>query len=164
MADYLSHTHDWNCIFCKIVDGTISTPGIFREDDQFIAFLSKYPSVEWFTVVIPKQHYGSDCLQLPDNILQQFIVAAKKISEILLNYFDDIGRVWLIMEGTGIDHAHIKLIPMHGTAHMKEWIRKQYLSNREDYFTEYPWYLISTDWPEGNENKLRVLAENLKNT
>lgn len=164
MAQYSSHTVQWDCVFCKIVDGTIQTPGIFWEDEYFMAFLSRYPSVEWFTVVIPKQHYGSDVLAMPDDILQQFILEAKKVSNILLNHFDDVGRVWLIMEGTGIDHAHIKLIPMHHTAHMKQGIRKQYLSSREDYFSEYPWYLISTDWPEWDERKLRQLANKLKNS
>jgi len=58
---------------------------------------------------------NSDVLSLPDDILQEFILTAKHVSTTLLHHFDDVGRIGLIMEGTGIDHAHIKLIPMHGT-------------------------------------------------
>ena len=65
------------------------------------------------------------------------------------------------MEGTGIDHAHIKLIPMHGTAHLKKsW--KQHLSGRSDYFRKYPGYIISTDGPKADAEKLRTLANKLK--
>lgn len=162
MADYKPKTDKGECIFCKIIDGAIKTPGVFWEDDEFMAFLSTWPSVEGFTVLVPKEHYGSDCLAMPDDILQKFIIAAKKVSKVLLRYFENVGRVGIIMEGTGIDHAHIKLVPMHGTGHMKKGIWKQYLSGRSDYFEKYEGYIISTDGPKADEQKIRKLAENLR--
>lgn len=162
MTQYEHQTPEWNCMFCAIVQGSAQTPGIFREDENFMAFLTKYPSTPWNTVVIPKQHFGSDVLAMPDQILQQFIIAAKKVANILENFYPQVGRIGLIMEWTGINHAHIKLIPMHDTWHMKQWIRKQYLSDREDYFTQYPWYLISTDWPEADHDELAQLVAQLR--
>ena len=35
-----------DCIFCEILNGNIKTAGIFREDEEFMAFLSTWPSVE----------------------------------------------------------------------------------------------------------------------
>lgn len=162
MAEYKSSTEEGKCIFCEIIAGRIQTPGIFWEDQNFMAFLSTWPSVEGFTVVVPKKHFGSDVLALPDENLQDFIIAAKKVSQILLKGFEDVGRVGLIMEGTGVNHAHIKLIPMHGTEHMKRGEWKQHLSGRSDYFEKYPGYLISTDGPKGDPEKLKALAEKLK--
>ena len=162
MANYKSSTNEGKCIFCEIIKGNIQTPGIFYEDNEFMAFLSMWPSVEGFTVVVPKEHHSSDCLAMPDDVLQKFILAAKKVSNILLNYFEDVGRVGLIMEGTGVDHAHIKLVPMHGTDHMKKGIWKQYLSNRSDYFEKYEGYIISTDGPKADPEKLRNLAKKLR--
>jgi len=162
MADYKSKTDKGECIFCKIIDGGIKTPGIFWGNNEFMAFLSTWPSVAGFTVVVPKEHYGSDCLAMPDDVLQRFIVVAKKVSEVLLKHFEDVGRVGLIMEGTGVDHAHIKLVPMHGTGHMKEGVWKQYLSGRSDYFEKYEGYIISTDGPKADEQKIRELAEKLR--
>jgi diadenosine tetraphosphate (Ap4A) HIT family hydrolase len=162
MADYPSTTASGACIFCKIITREIGTPGIFWEDENFMAFLSAWPSVEGFTVVVPKTHHGSDVLAMPDAELQEFILAAKHCSQILLRHFTDAGRVGLIMEGTGVDHAHIKLIPMHGTAHMREGIWKQYLSGRSDYFEKYEGYLISTDGPKADPERLRALAEALR--
>ena len=118
MAHYESKTHDGNCIFCKIVSGDIPAAQ-YWEDNEFMAFLSIDPNTPGFSCVIPKSHYGSDCLRLPDDLLRRFILAAKNVAGILERHYADVGRVGLVMEGTGIDHAHIKLVPMHGTEHMK---------------------------------------------
>lgn len=162
MADYKSTTSQGDCIFCKIVSGEIKTPGIFWQDDNFMAFLSIWPNTEGFTVVVPKKHYGSNVLALPDPILQKFILAAKKVSQILLQHFKDVGRIGLIMEGTGVDHAHIKLYPMHGTSHMKKGKWKQYLSGDDKFFETYEGYLSSNDGPKADEKKIKKLAQSLK--
>ncbi len=162
MATYISATSEGNCIFCGIAKGTIDTPGMFWEDDYFMAFLSTWPNTKGFTVVIPKAHHGSDVLAMPDETLQEFILAAKKVSTILEGYFEDVGRVGLVMEGTGVDHAHIKLIPMHGTGHMKQGVWKQYLSNNSEYFEEYKGYISSNDGPAGDIEELKILAKDLR--
>ena len=162
MANYKSSTEQGECIFCQIIAHTIKNPGIFWEDNEFMAFLSTWPNTEGFSVVVPKEHYGSDCLAMPDDVLQRFVLAAKKVSNILMKHYEDVGRIGLIMEGTGIDHAHIKLIPMHGTGHMKKGVWKQYLSKRSDYFEKYEGYIISTDGPEADPEKLANLAKKLR--
>ncbi len=95
---YTSYTPEGECIFCKIVsDSTLQTRVIWENED-YMAFLSIFPNTEGFTVVIPKKHYSSDVLALPNEILQEFILAAKKVAKILENFFQDVGRVGLIME------------------------------------------------------------------
>ena len=162
MVEYDSSTKEGNCIFCEIIKGKISTPGIFWEDDKFIAFLSIFPNVEGFTVLTTKKHYSSDVLAMPDEDLKEFVIAAKKVSKVLMKHFDDVGRVGLIMEGTGVDHSHIKLIPMHGTGHMKKGIWKQYLSKKEDYFETYEGYISSIEGPRADDKQIKKLAEKLK--
>ena len=127
-----------------------------------MAFLSTWPNTEGFTVVVPKEHYGSDVLGMPDEILQKFVLAAKTVSKKLIKHFDDVGRVGLIMEGTGIDHAHIKLFPMHGTGHMKKGEWKQYHSDNDNFFETYAGYISSNDGPKGDEQKICELAEKLR--
>lgn len=161
---YKAFTEHWECIFCEIVWWNILTPGIFREDDNFIAFLTRRPNTEWMTIVTTKNHYGSDCLGLPDESLTQLIITAKNVSKILLNYFKDVGRVGLIMEWTWIDHAHIKLIPMHGTSYMKKWTWKQYLTNATIFFDQYDGYLTSLEWPQANDEDIKKLALELIKT
>lgn len=162
MADYKSTTNENKCIFCEIIKGNIITPGIFWEDGEFMAFLSTWPNTEGFTVIVPKKHYGSDVLAMPDNKLSKMVIAAKKVSNILLKTFNDVGRVGLIMEGTGVDHAHIKLFPMHGTEHLKTGEWKQHHSKNDKFFGQYEGYISSNDGPKADEQKLRNLAKKLR--
>jgi len=165
MPKYDSKTKEGKCIFCEIASGIIPPLGNGKiyEDKKYMAWLSPFPNTEGFTVVIPKKHYGSDVLQMPDKELSQFLLMSKKISKKLIEHFKDVGRVGLIMEGTGIDHAHIKLVPMHGTAHMKNGIWKQYLGNNSDYFKKYEGYIASNDGPKAHFQKLEKLAIKIKN-
>lgn len=151
-----------DCIFCAIVSGEIKTPGVFWEDEKFMAFLSTSPSVEGFSIVIPKKHYDSDVLAIPDEDLKDFVVATKKVSNILLDHFEDVGRVGLVMEGTGINHAHIKLIPMHGTEHMKRGEWKMIPSNKHDFYEKYEGWIASHDGPRADEKDLKKLADELR--
>jgi len=162
MADYQSTTNQGKCIFCEIIKGNITIPGIFWKNNEFLAFLSAWPNTEGFTVVIPIEHYSSDVLDMPDDKLSRFVLAAKNVSKVLINYFDDVGRVGLITEGTGVDHAHIKLFPMHGTGYLKTGEWKQYHSNNNRFFKTYKGYISSNDGPKADEKKLEQLAEELK--
>ncbi len=161
MANYDAKTKDDKCIFCEIVKGNIPVAS-FWEDEEFLAFLSIDPNTDGFSAVIPKEHFGSDVLKMPDDILQRFIIASKNVAKILENYYSDVGRVGLIMEGTGIDHAHVKLIPMHGTEHMKRGEWKQYISEKEEWFDKYEGLISSVGGPLADIDKLKDLSEKIK--
>jgi len=162
MATYDAITKDNKCIFCEIVAGCFETPGIFWENDEFMAFLSIDPNTEGFSCVIPKEHHGSDVLKMPDDMLQKFILASKHVATILENYFSDVGRVGLMMEGTGIDHAHIKLVPLHGTENLKKGMWEQFLSGKEFWFEKYEGWICSGGGPKADPEKLKILAQGLK--
>ena len=163
MAIYSATTKDNKCIFCEIAAGNIKTPGLFWEDNEFMAWLAIDPNTKGFSCVIPKQHFGSDVLKMPDDVLQKFIIASKKVAGILENHFDDVGRVGLMMEGTGIDHAHIKLIPLHGTENLKEGIWKQVLSDNDKdfWFDKYEGWISSRGGPMANPEELKKLASDI---
>ena len=129
-----------------------------------MAFLSPFPNTPGFTVVIPKKHYPSDVLEMPDKDLEEFVLEAKKISKLLIEKLEDVGRVGLIMEGTGINHAHIKLVPLVGTGYMKDGEWRQVPSKVSTYFDKYEGYICSNDGPRANDEKLRALALKLKNS
>lgn len=161
MVSYEARTNENKCPFCEIGAGRLQT-ATFWEDSEFMAFLSIDPNTDGFSCVIPKEHFGSDVLKMPDDILQRFVIASKKVSKILENYYEDVGRVGLIMEGTGIDHSHIKLVPMHGTENLKRGEWKQFLSGQEHWFDKYQGWISSASGPKGDREKLKQLAEKLK--
>ncbi len=162
MTQYEAKTKDDKCPFCEIVNGRLQTPGVFWQDDEFMAFLAIDPNTLGFTCVIPKQHFGSDVIKMSDAVLQRFIIASKKVAQVLENYFDDVGRVGLMMEGTGIDHAHIKLVPLHGTENLKKGTWQQFLSGKEFWFDKYEGWISSGSGPKANPENLRELAKKLK--
>lgn len=163
MAQYDAKTQDDKCIFCEIINGQFSTPGIFWQNDEFIAWLSIDPNTEGFSCVVPKVHYSSDVLKMSDDVLQRFILASKEVAQILEQYFTDVGRVGLIMEGTGINHAHIKLFPMHHTEGLKNNGWQQFLSGKEFWFESYEGWIASGGGPMANVEDLKKLASNLQN-
>ncbi len=66
----------------------------------------------------------------------------------------------MIVEGFGVDHAHTKLYPMHGTADMDTW--KPIESARNEYFKTYPGYLSSHDASRADDSELEKLADKIK--
>jgi diadenosine tetraphosphate (Ap4A) HIT family hydrolase len=163
MGKYNPTTDQCTCVFCDIIIKNDSD-AIFWQDDKHIAFLSIDPNTEGFSVLIPKTHYQSDILKMPDGELQDFILAAKQVAKVLEDYYPDVGRVGLIMEGTGIDHAHIKLVPMHGTEHMKTGEWKQYLSDVEQWFDTYEGWISSAGGPMADRNKLIEASKKIRNS
>ncbi|KKQ32023.1 MAG: Histidine triad (HIT) protein [candidate division TM6 bacterium GW2011_GWF2_37_49] len=164
MVKYEPKTSESKCVFCEIAIGNISKDLVFWQDDEFMAFLSIDPNTEGFSCVIPKTHYGSDVMKMPDNVLQRYILAVKKVSSILEHYFEDVGRIGVLMEGMGIDHAHIKLQPMHETEHLKRGEWKQMLSGKNFWFDKYEGWICSGSGPKANPEVLRSLADKLKSS
>src|SRR3989344_1921765 len=98
---------------------------------------------------------------LPKN-KKLFVCASKKVANILENYFDDVGRVGLMVEGTGIDHAHIKLVPLHGTENLKKGIWEQVLSGKEFWFDKYEGWISSGSGPMADPEELKKLASEIR--
>jgi diadenosine tetraphosphate (Ap4A) HIT family hydrolase len=146
-----------DCIFCKIVKKEMPCYKIW-EDKNHLAFLSIFPNTEGFSVVITKKHYPSYAFDLPDNILKKLIIATKKVAKLLDAKLADVGRTGMIFEGYGVDHAHAKLFPMHGTKN-KKW--KPAKSNMKKYFKKYEGYISSHDYERADDKKLKKLAEKI---
>jgi diadenosine tetraphosphate (Ap4A) HIT family hydrolase len=148
-----------DCIFCKIVKGEMPCHKIW-EDDKYLAFLSIFPNTEGFSVVTSKKHYPSYVFDLPDEVIKGFVIAAKKTAKLLDSKLADVGRTGMIFEGFGVDHAHAKLFPMHGTK-MKEW--KPIKSNADKYFDKYEGYISSHDYKNrADDKKLAELAKKIR--
>ncbi len=148
-----------DCVFCKIVRDELPSHKIW-EDEKHLAFLSIFPNTEGFSVVITKEHYPSYAFDLPDTVLQDLIVATKKVAKLLDNKLEDVGRTGMIFEGFGVDHIHTKLFPMHGTANMEEWAKIE--SKIDKFFKKYEGYISSHDYKRADDKKLAELARKIR--
>lgn len=151
-----------DCIFCKVVSGEIPAHVIW-EDDKHIAFLDIFPNTDGFTIVATKDHHPSYIFAVDDETTTELTLAAKKVGQLLDAAFDDVGRSGLMFEGTGVDHLHAKLFPMHGTAGLEEeW--KQHSSEESPFYENYPGFITSNTGPKADQKHLENIAKKIRGT
>jgi diadenosine tetraphosphate (Ap4A) HIT family hydrolase len=99
------------CLFCKIIQNEVSSYKIY-EDDKNIAVLDIYPAVRGQSLVMPKKHFGSYVFDMNNDEYLSLMIAAKNVAHLT---DEKLGskRTCMVMEGMEIDHAHIKLYPIH---------------------------------------------------
>jgi len=139
-------------IFDQIVAGTIPSYKVW-EDDQYLAFLSRWPNTPGFTVVVPKQNPGANYLDVNEVAFTGLLLAARKVASALRKAFG-VARVGLVIEGEGVPHLHVKLIPMHGEAGAQK---------HEPFFAEtYEGYLTTTEGPEMSATELEQIQRKIQ--
>lgn len=109
--------------------------------------------------MIPKKHYASYVFEAPDEAMIALMHAAKKVAEILDEKLEDVGRTAVVFEGFGVDHLHVKLFPLHGTAE-ESW--KERKSDVNKFFDYYEGYISSHDHERADDAKLGALAKKLR--
>lgn len=135
-------------IFDEIVSGERKSWKIW-EDDEFLAFLTPFPNTPGFTVVIPKVNEGDYVFLLNDDLYVRFLLATKKVANILEHAFDT-PRVALVFEGTGVAHVHAKLIPLHGELAGKTDV----WSDHTEFNEEYKGWLTTAEGPKMSDEEL----------
>jgi diadenosine tetraphosphate (Ap4A) HIT family hydrolase len=145
-----------NCIFCKIVKGEIESAK-FWEDKKHLAILDVFPNTKGMALLLTKKHYPSYAFDMPEKEYRDFLLAARKVAKILEKGLK-VKRVALVMEGMGIDHAHLKFYPLHGISKkfQEMWAPKKV------YFKNYPGYISTQLGTQANPKKLKKLAEEIR--
>lgn len=95
-----------DCVFCKIVRGEIPSYKIF-ETEEYLAFLDIYPSVEGYTVIIPKKHYR--WVWDVEDMGGLFDFTAK-----IANHYKEVtgeDAIYASIMGEEVPHAHVKIYP-----------------------------------------------------
>ncbi len=97
-------------IFTRIINGEIPCYKIY-EDEKVIAFLDMHPVMEGHTLVVPKKQIDH-IWDLEDDDYEYLWATAKKIA---IHIREVIGspRVGVVVEGFGVPHTHIHLIPIY---------------------------------------------------
>ncbi|MCD6093075.1 MAG: HIT family protein [Candidatus Aenigmarchaeota archaeon] len=144
------------CIFCKIARGEMDAAKIW-EDHEFLAILDMNPNTKGMTLVLTKKHFDSYAFDMPDDVYRRFALAAKKVAKILERKLG-VKRVAMVMEGMGINHAHIKLYPLHG---LDEKFKKME-ADEKVFFDKYKGYITTQLGPTVKIEELKKLAEKIK--
>lgn len=99
------------CRFCDIVNG--SKDFILWENNNFMLLLNTIPCKEGHCLLIPKQHVES-IFDLSDRSYNELFSLIKKFEKSICKA-TGAKRLGLILTGFEIPHAHIHLVPLHGS-------------------------------------------------
>jgi len=142
-----------DCIFCKIIKGEIPSYKIY-EDESHYAFLDIYPNTKGMTLVIPKKHHDSYLFKMNDNDYSNLLLVSKKVGKILEKGLN-VKRVAMVMEGMGVNHAHIKLYPLYGLE--KEF--EETWATEKIFFDRYKGYISTQMGERASDDELKQLSE-----
>jgi len=99
-----------NCLFCKIMEGTIPSGKVYEDDDVF-AFRDIHPKAPVHVLVIPRRHVATltDCEDTA--LLGMLMDRVRMIADEVLNLAAGYRVVINVREGGGQEvfhlHAHI---------------------------------------------------------
>ncbi|RPI06251.1 MAG: HIT family protein [Ignavibacteriae bacterium] len=104
-----------DCIFCKIISGSIPAE-ILYENDKALAVLDINPIHYGHALILPKQHC-TDFLSLPEESYQSVLQAAKVVTQALVdslklegfNLFSNNGTI----AGQSVFHFHLHITPRY---------------------------------------------------
>ena len=106
-----------DCIFCKIVKGEIPAVKIY-EDEKHFAFLDVNPINSGHTLLIPKKH-TEYLFDLKDNEYSELMLKVKSFAKLLKNKLKS-KKIGLIIEGFGVLHVHIHLVPINSMGELNQ--------------------------------------------
>ena len=100
-----------NCVFCKILNHEIPAFTVW-EDDNHMAFLDINPINPGHIDIIPKQHVDY-VFDLDEESYNAIFLLARKLAP-PLKKATNAKRIGVAVEGFGVPHVHIHLVPLHG--------------------------------------------------
>ena len=123
-----------NCIFCKIVDGSIPSEKIY-EDDKVLAFLDIAPINLGHLLVIPKEHFvGSSAI--PEDVAGRMFHIASRLGVAMKRAFEADGFNLHLADGSSagqvVMHAHLHVVPRYfDDGFHWNWRNKEYSDDTE---------------------------------
>lgn len=144
------------CVFCKIVSGEFDSAKIW-EDGEFLAILDINPNTKGMALVLTKKHFPSYAFHLPEDVYERLMLACRKVGE-LLDEKLEVKRTAMVMEGMGVNHAHVKLYPLHGL----EEEFKPMLSEEKVFFEKYEGFISTQLGKKADFKELKELAEKIR--
>lgn len=128
-----NHHNESDCVFCKIIDGTIPSHKIY-EDDETLAILDIAPTNYGHVLVLSKDHF-ENIYTMPQELACRMMMTTQKMATAVRNGVDADG-INIIMNnetaaGQIIFHAHIHVVPRLNEDGFKHWPHKEYKDEEE---------------------------------
>ncbi len=102
-----------NCLFCKIIDGTIPSDKVY-EDGDVLAFRDIHPKAPVHVLVIPRQHVATLTDAQDPELLGMLMDRVRMIADKVLNLTAGYRIVINVREGGGQEVFHLHLHILSG--------------------------------------------------
>jgi histidine triad (HIT) family protein len=104
-----------DCVFCKILNGTIPSRK-FYEDDSTIAILDINPASPGHALVLPRQHFKT-IMDGGQDVVASTFLTVKRVAELVKNRLNCDGLNIMVNQGREagqvIDHFHVHVVPRY---------------------------------------------------
>lgn len=104
-----------DCIFCKIINGTIPSRKVY-EDENVLAFLDISQVTPGHTLLVPKKHV-KDIYSFDENLTESFFKPVPRLSKAVKGFSNARGLNLVMNNGEAADqsvfHSHLHLIPRY---------------------------------------------------
>ncbi|QGM29200.1 HIT domain-containing protein [Bacillus sp. N3536] len=124
-----------NCIFCKIIDGSIPSAKIY-EDEYVYAFMDIMPLTKGHTLIIPKSH-KENVYDLSEEEASNLFKVVPKIATVLKDTFGPVGMNLLNNNGApagqSVFHFHLHFIPRYDQT---DGLKLTWNTNEKTYSSE----------------------------
>ena len=123
-----------DCVFCKIVAGTIPATKVYENDDV-LAFMDIGPIVRGHVLVIPKVHCNP-ITATPDDVLAKVIAVVRLVAHAQM---DGLGADGINVHqangaaaGQVVPHVHFHVVPRYANdGHHWNWTARPYADHAE---------------------------------
>lgn len=99
-----------SCVFCSIIAGDAPSYHLW-EDKNFVAFLDIRPIKPGHMLIIPKKH-TDDVFDLDAKTYRELFETGRHLAQPLKRAMKS-KRIGMAIEGFGVPHAHLHLIPIN---------------------------------------------------
>ncbi len=109
------------CVFCEIVSGRRSGVTVW-ESRNYLLLLDIRPIAPGHVLLLPKKH-AEDLFLLPEREYARLLRTARKIAPILRR-LTGAKRIGLVVEGFGVPHVHVHLVPVNKAGELNPTLAK----------------------------------------
>jgi histidine triad (HIT) family protein len=117
-------------IFSKIIHGQIPAYKV-AEDENYLAFLDINPLTKGHTLVVPKKEVDY-IFDLDNETYEGLFLFARKVAKAIQKHIP-CKRLGVVVYGLDVPHAHIHLIPLHGSGNEIDFNKSKIKLSKEEF-------------------------------
>ena len=125
-----------DCLFCKIIDGSIPSKTVY-EDDLVKVFLDINPTTNGHMLIIPKKHIVT-VDEMDSELASHIIEIEKKMYKLLKEKLNVLGMTVVQNNDLGqeVKHYHVHLIPRYENDSVYMNFNKELLKDIDEIYSK----------------------------